>query len=63
MFTHQCNQTSVCAPNYIFHGRAIDLRNNLLLLDVIQDHCGCRAEDQTSGATVENLIRLDWGFN
>jgi hypothetical protein len=63
MFAHQGDQSCVSTPYYIFHWRTVDLRNRLLLLYVVQDDCGRRAENEACGTTVENFICLDRWFD
>jgi hypothetical protein len=38
VLAHEGNQSAVSAPNNIFHWRAINFGNRLLLLNVIEDY-------------------------
>ena len=66
MLAEESDQGTICTPNDVLDRRRGDLCQRLLLLYVVQDNRGCRAEDETSSATVEDFVchhgRLD-GLN
>ena len=63
MFAEQRDKGTVGAPDGVLHRRGGDLSQNLLLLNIVQNNRGCGTEDQTSGSTVEDLIRLNWSLD
>ena len=58
MLAQEGDKGAICTPYDILDRRRGDLRQRLLLLNVVQDHRGRRAEDQTGGTTVEDLVCL-----
>lgn len=60
VLAQQSYKISVGTPDDVFYGRAVYFRNGLLLLNVIKDNRGSRAEDEACGASVEDLVGLDW---
>ena len=63
MLAQQRHQGAVGAPNDILDGRSGDLRNGLLLLDVVENDRRCGAENQAGSTAVEDLVRLDGWFD
>lgn len=63
VFAEQRNEGAVCAPDGILHRWGGNLSQGFLLLDIVQDHRCRRAEDQTSGPTVEDIVRLNRSFD
>lgn len=59
MFTEQSDQRSVSAPHDVFDRGGRNLRNALLLLNVVQDNRGGGAENEARGSSVEDLVGLD----
>lgn len=58
VLAEQSNHASICTPNDILDGRAVNLRKSLLLLKIVQDDSCGRAEKKRSSTTIEDLIRL-----
>ena len=58
VLAEQGNQRAVRTPHHILYRRSCDLSNGLLLLDVVQHDRRRRAENQTGGTSVEDLVRL-----
>jgi hypothetical protein len=58
VLAHQCHQRTICAPYDIFHRWTIHLCDSSLLLDIIKHNRRGRAQDETGGASVEDLISL-----
>ena len=46
------------APNGILDRRAVDLRNSLLLLEVVENDTGGGAENEVGSSAKEDLVRL-----
>ena len=59
VFAEQCDKGTICTPDGILHRWSGNLGQGLLLLNIVQNDRGCRAEDQASGSTVEDFIRLN----
>ena len=58
MLAEQGDQRAIRAPYYVLDRRSRDLSNGLLLLDVVQHDRRRRAENQTGGTSIEDLVRL-----
>lgn len=58
MLAQKSDLRPVRAPHHVLHRRAVQLRDRLLLLDIIQHDRTRRAEDQTGRSTVEDLVSL-----
>ena len=63
MFAHESHQSTVTAPGNVFDRWAADLADSLLLLDIIENDGGSRAEDQARGSTVEDFVSLYGGLD
>ena len=58
MFAHQGYHGTVTTPNDIFHWWAVNLCNRLLLLNIIENNRGRRAEEKAGCAAIEDFVRL-----
>lgn len=63
MLAKQRNEGTVSTPDGVLHRWGGDLGQGLLLLDIVQNDRSRGAEDQTSGSTVEDLVRLNRGLD
>ena len=63
VLAEQGNERAVCTPNDVLDGRRSDLREGLLLLDVVENDRRCGAENQAGSTAVEDLVRLDGRFD
>ena len=63
MLAHKGDKCPIITPNDVLDRRTVDLSDGLLLLDIIEDHGRGRAQDKTSSAPIEDLIRLNRGFD
>lgn len=63
MLAHEGNKRPIITPNDVLDRRTIDLSDGLLLLNIVENHGGCRAQDKTSSAPIEDLICLNRGFD
>ena len=59
VLAHQSDHATIRAPDDILDGRAVDLGDGLLLLDIVEDNRGGGTEKKTGSATVEDLVGLD----
>lgn len=58
MFAQQSDQRTVRAPYNVLHRWRRDLCDRLLLLDVVQYDRRRRAQDQTRGSSIEDVVCL-----
>ena len=58
VLAEQRNKRSVCAPNDVLHRRRGDLRERLLLLDIVEHDRRGRREDEARCTAIEDLVRL-----
>ena len=63
VLAEQGNERAVSTPNDVLDGRRSDLREGLLLLDVVENDRRCGAENQAGSTAVEDLVRLDGRFD
>lgn len=63
MLAEQGDQCSIGTPYDIFDRRGSDLRDCLLLLDIIEHHRRSGAENQACGSAVKDLVGLDGGLD
>lgn len=63
VFAKESDERAISAPDNVLHRGRGDLRERLLLLDVVQDDGGSRAKDKARGSAVEYLVGLNGGLN
>lgn len=63
VFAQQCHHRPISAPGDVFHGRAGNLTDRLLLLDIVKNNGRGGTKNEAGSASVEDLIGLNWGLD
>ena len=63
MLAEERDERTVGTPDDVLDRRSGNLSQRLLLLDVVEDDRGGRAQEKACGAAIEDLVRLHRRFD